>query len=95
MRGHIPDVEPQGTGLLWGPCPWEGLAVEGEVPGPPPPPQAPVPSRPASQAEPPRAGPLGLPYAMAGLDHGLGRYKIQTLGLLTSQKEEGCKEYPI
>lgn len=28
-------MQPQGTGVLWGLCPWEGLAVDGEVPGPP------------------------------------------------------------
>ena len=48
-----------------------GCGRHGPRPAPPPA-QAPMPSHPASQAEPPRAGPLGLPHAMAGVDHGLG-----------------------
>lgn len=56
-------------------CSGVSLPGRGWVPGGPP--QA-VPLA-FSQAEPSGAGPLGLPHALAGLDHGLGGHHLRLL----------------
>lgn len=66
-RAYVPSAEPWGTGLLWAQSSW--------VPRGPP---QTVPLT-LSQAEPSGAGPLGLPHALAGLDHGLGGHHLRLL----------------